>query len=73
MQQNNYQKIKLLKLMEILQRETDEEHPLKTAELCERLRAMSITCDPRTLGRDVKLLNQQGYEVLHQMIGHERA
>ena len=73
MKQTNYQKIKLLKLMEILQRETDEEHPLKTAELCERLRVMSITCDPRTLGRDVKLLNQQGYEVLHQMIGHERA
>ena len=73
MAQNNHQKIKLLKLMEILQRDTDEEHPLKTSELCERLRAMSITCDLRTLGRDVKLLNQKGYEIMHQMIGHERA
>ena len=42
MPQDNCQKIKQSKLMEILRRETDEEHPLKTAELCERLREMRI-------------------------------
>lgn len=46
--ENNYQKIKLLKIMEIL-RETDEEHALRTSEICRRLRYMEITCDTRTL------------------------
>lgn len=73
MAQDNCQKIKLLKLMEILRQETDEDHPLKTAEICERLIAMNISCDPRTLGRDVKLLNEQGYEIMSCPVKHEKA
>lgn len=73
MPKGNCQKIKLLKLMEILCQETDEDHPLKTVELCDRLIGMGITCDKRTLGRDVKVLNEQGYEVMERLIGHEKA
>ena len=69
----NDQKIKLLKLMEILQRETDSEHPMRTSEFCERLRSMNITCDPRTLGRDMRFLNDRGYEILYVQAGHEKA
>lgn len=73
MPQENCQKIKLLKIMEILRQETDEDHPLKTGEICDRLVAMGITCDRRTLHRDMKLLNDFGYEVMSPLIGHERA
>ena len=73
MSQENCQKIKLLKLMELLRRESDEDHPLRTGEICERLRKMNISCDPRTLHRDIKLLNEQGYEVMSYLINHEKA
>ncbi len=71
--QVNNQKIKLLKIMEILQQETDEEHPLKTSDICARLLEMHITCDTRTLGKDMRFLNDQGYEILYRMAGHEKA
>ena len=73
MPQENCQKIKLLKLMEILRQETDEDHPLKTTAICEKLLALNIKCDRRTLHLDMKLLNQQGYEVMSLLIDHERA
>ena len=56
-------KIKLLKLWELLSQETDPEHPMGTPEILERLRAMGIDCDRRTLYDDVKTLNSYGYEV----------
>ena len=67
--ENNYQKIKLLKIMEIL-RETDEEHALRTSEICRRLRYMEITCDTRTLGKDMRFLVSQGYDIQYRMQGH---
>jgi len=73
MEHDNCQKIKLLKLMEILRQETDEKHPLMTSELCQRLIAMGISCNPRTLGRDIMLLNKQGYEILHRIKNRENA
>lgn len=69
----NNQKIKLLKIMEILQQESDEENPIRTSEFCRRLREMQITCDTRTLGKDMRFLNAQGYEIMHKMLGHEKA
>ena len=69
----NFQKIKLLKLMEMLRQETDEEHPLRTSEICKRLNALNITCDRRTLGKDITLLNSQGFEIMSAMRGHEKA
>ena len=70
--ENNYQKIKLLKIMEIL-RETDEDHALKTSEICYRLHCMDITCDTRTLGKDMRFLVSQGYDIQYRMQGHEKA
>ncbi len=68
----NHQKIKLLKLMEIINSETDPDHPLSTEELCNRLIAMHITCNKKTLGRDMKLLRAQGYEIKYYIRNHER-
>ncbi|OGO92983.1 MAG: hypothetical protein A2Y17_07075 [Clostridiales bacterium GWF2_38_85] len=69
----NYQKIKLLKLMELFRHETDEEHPLKTSEVCVCLNKQNISCDRRTLGKDIAFLNEQGFEVMSVMRGHEKA
>lgn len=73
MKKSNCQKIKLLKLMEILRQETDEDHPMKTGIICERLVSMGISCDRRTLHLDMKVLNQHGFEVMSVLINHERA
>lgn len=73
MPEENHQKIKLLKIMEILRQETDEEHLMTKAELSSRLVAMNISCNTRSLSRDVKLLNEQGYEIMETLVGHEKA
>lgn len=69
----NHQKIKLLKIMEILTQESDEENPIRTSEFCRRLNEMQISCDTRTLGKDMRFLNDQGYEIFYKMLGHEKA
>lgn len=72
MAQENWQKIKLLKLVELLRQETDDQHPLTTAEICARLEKMDISCERRTLSKDIALLNNQGYEVLWRWVGKEK-
>lgn len=39
----NMQKIKLLKLYELLRKETDVDHPISRVELCRRLNVISPT------------------------------
>ena len=72
MAQDNCQKIKLLKLLELLRQETDEQHPLTTMDICNRLGAMGISCERGTLSKDVALLNEQGYEVMWRWVGKEK-
>ena len=72
MEQSNRQKAKLLLLLEILRQDSDELHPLTTQELLKRLREKDISCDRRTLSRDISDLNEIGYEVMSRMCGHEK-
>lgn len=69
----NGHKIKLLKLMELFRQETDEQHPMLATVVCEKLAERGVPCDRRTLSRDIKVLNDNGYEVMSTMIGHEKA
>ena len=73
MPNDNCQKIKLLKLMELLRRDTDEDHPITTSEICRRLGEMGISCERRTVGKDMKLLREQGYEIMSELSGHENS
>lgn len=57
-------KIKILKLWEVLQTHSDENNPLSTNELLEYLEWHGISCDRRTLYRDIQTLNDNGLEVL---------
>ena len=67
------QKIKLLKLMELLRENSDEDHPLKTNVLCTMLKNAGISCDRRTLSRDIATLNECGYEIFSTMQSHDKA
>lgn len=57
-------RIRPLRIWEILRRETDEEHPMGTETLREILREGGIECHRSTLYEDIKLLNENGYEIL---------
>lgn len=71
MAKDNKQKIKLLCLMELLRQETDETHPMLTSQICRRLGELGISCERRTVGMDVQVLNDFGFEVMKKMVGHE--
>lgn len=59
-----FNRIRPLKIWEILQRETDEDHPMGTEELRAYLTACGIEAHRTTIYNDMKLLNECGYEVL---------
>ena len=57
------QRLKLLKIWEILRQETDETHPMSSVELLKRLEETGFKCDRRTLYADIQALNESGYKV----------
>ena len=66
------QKIKLLRLLDLLQRETDVDHPVSRQDLCKRLNDMGISSNLRTLSLDIGTLNYAGYEIMESQVGHEK-
>lgn len=64
MKAESVSKIKYLKIWDILRQETDEQHPMSTHDLIARLEACGISCDRRTLYRNIEELNVNGYEIL---------
>jgi len=73
MARENFRKIKLLKLLEMLRQNTDEQHPLPTSSIIASLAQMEITCDRRTLAQDIATLSNLGYEIMTTTVGHEKA
>lgn len=72
MTNENTQKIKLLKLMEMLKTDSSQEHPLTTETICRRLAAFDIKCDRRTVTRDINTLKKFGYDIEVKQVGHEK-
>ena len=66
------QKIKLLKLYELLRKVTDESHPISRIELCRRLNEMGISSNVRTLSLDVEVLKENGFEVMSYLKDKEK-
>lgn len=58
------QRIRALKVYEILCQETDEDNPLGTTLLISKLKLSGIECDRKTLYKDIKALNDHGFEVM---------
>lgn len=63
MAKHEKQKIKLLKLFDILRTESDAAHPMSTNDLIERLAEVQIPCERKSLASDIALLNEYGYGV----------
>ncbi len=68
----NSTKIKLLKLYELLQKDTDEDRPLSRKELCRVLNEQGVSVNVRTIDRDVTTLIDFGFEVITYKKNHER-
>lgn len=73
MARENFRKVKLLKLLEMLRQNTDEQHAMSTSEIIHNLAQMEIPCDRRTLSQDISTLNNLGYEIMVTTSGHEKA
>lgn len=72
MTKDNWQKVKLLKMMDMLRAESSPEHPLTTERICGSLANQGINCDRKTLTKDIQTLRNYGYEVGARQIGHEK-
>ena len=57
------QKLKLLHLAEIFQRETDDEHGLTGPELISKLAERGVDVERKTLYRDIDCLREFGYDI----------
>lgn len=58
------QKLKLLYLVDILNRETDEQHPLNAQQLIEKLEAHDIKAERKSIYDDMEQLMQYGYDIV---------
>lgn len=68
----NMQKIKLLKLYELLRNESDENHPISRRDLSSRLNELGISSNVRTLSKDIEVLQENGFEIMSYLEGRER-
>lgn len=67
------QKNKLLLLIEILKHETDQDHPITTKALIEKLSKHKVSCERRTLARDISQLIDMNYPIKSVKVGHSSA
>ena len=65
------QKLKLLALAEIFQRETDDQHPLTLQEIADRLAARDISVERKTLYSDFEALTQFGLDINSEQRGRQ--
>lgn len=65
------QKIKLLKIWEILNRKSDEQHPLSTQDIIAELSHLAIKCDRRTIYGDIDAMQSNGYSIMNRRRGHD--
>ena len=65
------QKIKLLKMWEILHRKTDDLKPITTQEILEELSNLNIKADRHTIYSDIDTMIQWGYEVKREKRGKD--
>lgn len=63
MARSSNQKSKLLYILQILKEQTDEEHPMPSAELLSRLDAAGIPAERKGVYRDIAELTDFGYDI----------
>lgn len=60
------QKLKLLYIMEILVKETDEEHPISIAKIIEKLDVAGITAERKSIYDDIEALRCFGLDIVNK-------
>lgn len=58
------QRGKMLVLLQVLFRETDQNHPLSAPKLAERLRAMGVRAERKSIYEDIDVLRSKGFDVV---------
>lgn len=58
-------KIKLLYLIDIFSKKTDEDNVLSAVELCKSLAQYGISAERKSIYKDIEILRQYGYDIIH--------
>lgn len=58
------QKLKIIRVLDILRKYSDEEHPLTANEICERLSANGIEAERKSVYADIEALADYGYDII---------
>lgn len=66
MAKNSGQKLKLLYIIKILEEYTDENHPITTKELIEKLAVYDITAERKSIYDDMARLQEFGYDIIQK-------
>lgn len=69
----NNQKMKMLRIIDYLKTESSPEKPLTTNQIIWYLGLSGITCDRRTLYKDMEQLSEIGFDVVKTAIGRKNA
>lgn len=64
MAKSQNQKLKLLYLVDILERKTDEQHPLNTTQLIEELAKVDVSAERKSIYDDIEQLCRFGYDIV---------
>lgn len=64
MAKSQFQKAKLIYILDMLKENTDEEHAISTKDIIERLEAYGIHADRKTIYADIEELVNIGYDIL---------
>lgn len=64
----NPKRLRIFNLVDILKKQTDENNPLSTNQLCSLL----DNCDRKTIYRDINMLKEAGYEIFDRMVSNEK-
>lgn len=61
---NKNSKLKLLYLKEIFEKYSDEEHILNAVDIAEKLEGMGITCERKSIYKDIEILCDYGLDII---------
>ncbi len=62
------QKLKILYIIDILRKYSDEDHPISANEICERLSELDITAERKAIYDDIQNLMDFGYDIIKTRI-----
>jgi len=59
-------KTRILLILDILRKNTDEDHALKASDIIERITSEGLKCDRKTLYDDIASLCDAGFDIIHE-------